>query len=101
MQLGMLLICAHARNRPAKREQYLKLFATAVHKKIVMRRARIARESLTNLPLQQNFACALNLRDRENPVIYHKEIKRRGGVFLIYDINKYGISFLVLAFSTA
>jgi hypothetical protein len=44
MQLGMLLICAHARNRPAKREQYLKLFATAVHKKIVMRRARIARE---------------------------------------------------------
>jgi hypothetical protein len=70
MQLGMLFMCAHARSRPAKRDQ-LKLSATAVHRTIVMRLVRIATEIA---------AAPLNLRDRENPVIYHKEIKRRGGV---------------------
>ena len=70
MQLGMLFMCAHARSGPAKRD-HLKLSATAVHTTIVIRPWRVAGEIA---------AAPLNLRARENPVIYLKEIKRRGGV---------------------
>ena len=44
MQLGTLFVSANARNRPAKREQYPKMFATAVQAAVVIRRSRIVHQ---------------------------------------------------------